>query len=316
MSAQQRQLEALQQLMLQQQGKTLVEFKAGKLKLAGTTVTADPRRGTVSVKESAADGMTRLQWKTRPGGKREEDLLIVPNDVTVEKIPECKTGRVLLVRMRSSARKLFFWIQEPEEKKDTEIIEKLTKAFSGASSGAGGMSGGIPGLGGASAGAGGGDMQQAIQQFLMQQNMSTDQPSTTSTGGGAAEQMAAQQFRQMQATSLTNILDQKKMILEALNEKSRESLYEYLPKGQQDSKGFEACLHSPQLQQGAARLTRVLNSAQYGNLVTSFGLRNNGELGCGAFISAIEEKFAPKEEGKLTEERKEENKDDPMDTSN
>mmetsp|Transcript_4735 Transcript_4735/g.9206 ORF Transcript_4735/g.9206 Transcript_4735/m.9206 type:complete len:329 (-) Transcript_4735:207-1193(-) len=316
-------LEAVQQMMLQQQGKTLVEFKAGKLKQAGSTVTADPRRGTLLLVESAADGMTRIQWKTRPGNKLEEDLMIIPNDVSVEKVPECKSGRVILVRMRSSNRKLFFWMQEPEEKKDDEHLNKMREAFNGSRSGPGGGLGGMgmqgmqgvpgmQGLGGVGGGGGQNDMQAAIQQFLMQQQQAASGGSGTSATPGSAHQMAVQQMRQMQSTSLVGVVGQANQILESLDEKARANLFQFLPEGQQDAKGLEAAIHSPQLQQGAARLTRVLNSAQYGNLVTSFGLQNTGDMGSKAFIDAINMKYAPKgekkEEAKPMEEEKEEDK--------
>eukprot|EP00472_Partenskyella_glossopodia_P009657 CAMPEP_0197523896 /NCGR_PEP_ID=MMETSP1318-20131121/8724_1 /TAXON_ID=552666 /ORGANISM="Partenskyella glossopodia, Strain RCC365" /LENGTH=312 /DNA_ID=CAMNT_0043076721 /DNA_START=84 /DNA_END=1022 /DNA_ORIENTATION=+ len=298
-------LEAVQQLMLQQQGKTLVEFKAGKLKQMGTTVTADPRRGTLLIKESAADGLTRIQWKTRPGGNLEDDLVIIPNDATVEKVPECKTGRVILVRMRSAQKRMFFWMQEPEEKKDDEILDKIKKAFDESRSAADSMMGGLAGLGGAGGGAAANDMQAAIQQFLMQQRGAA--AGGAPAAGNSANEMAVQQMRQMQATSLVGIVGQASLIMEGLDEKSKTALYEFLPEGQRNEEGLRACLHSPQLQQGAARLTRVLNSGQYGNLVTSFGLRNTGEIGCKAFLDAIKAKYGKDEPD---ESKKEESKED------
>jgi len=302
-------LEAMQQLLLQQQGKTIVEFKAGKLNKSGTTVTADPRRGTLSLVESAADGMTRIQWKTRPGGQMETDLVVVPTDATVEKVPECKSGRVFLIRMRSSNRMLFFWMQEPKEEKDDELIEKMKTAFATSrSGGSGGLMGAAAGSGAAGATGGGGavGMEQAIQQFLMSSGMGG-----SGTAGGAAQQqganqMAVEQMRQMQATSITNIVSQGQLILDSLDEEDRKKLFEFLPKEQQDAKGFEAAINSPQLQQGASRLTRVLNSAQYGNLVTSFGLKNTGEMGSKAFIDAIKAKFGKKGEEKASDSKKDE----------
>eukprot|EP00466_Bigelowiella_natans_P018874 jgi/Bigna1/90159/estExt_fgenesh1_pg.C_640002 len=303
-------LEAMQQLLLQQQGKTIVEFKAGKLNKSGATVTADPRRGTLSIMESAADGMTRIQWKTRPGGQMETDIVVVPNDATVEKVPECKSGRVFLIRMRSSNRMLFFWMQEPKEEKDDELIEKMKTAFATSRSGAGGggfMGGASTGSGARGAtGGGAGGMEQAIQQFLMSSGMGGSGTAGVPTQQRAANEMAVEQMRQMQATSITNIVSQGQLILDSLEEEDRKKLFEFLPKGQQDAKGFEAAINSPQLQQGASRLTRVLNSAQYGNLVTSFGLRNTGEMGSKAFIDAIKAKFGKKAEEKSSDSKKDE----------
>ena len=67
------------------QGEVLVEFKAGKLNQVGTTVTAENRRGTLKMMRTG-DGLTRLQWITRPGDKKEDDVVVIPSDCTVEKV--------------------------------------------------------------------------------------------------------------------------------------------------------------------------------------------------------------------------------------
>jgi 26S proteasome regulatory subunit N13 len=90
----------------------LLEFRAGKMTLSGTTVTADPRRGKVVLTDD--NGLLRFQWKPRPSGAVEENLLIFPDDCKVELVPECTTGRVILMRFSSDqSKKLFYWLQEP-----------------------------------------------------------------------------------------------------------------------------------------------------------------------------------------------------------
>lgn len=68
-----------------------------------------------------------------------------------------------------------------------------------------------------------------------------------------------------------------------------ESLVEYLPEGQRSPDALRAQLRSPQLQQTMSRLTSILNSAQFGQLMASLSLpvgQNTG-LGVDAFLAAI-----------------------------
>lgn len=314
-SAQRRQLEALQRMMLAQQSNVLVEFKAGKLTLSGTTVTADKARGTLSLVESAVDGQTRMQWRTRPTEQKDPEVLVTPSKFSVEKVPECKDGRVILVRdkTRTPERKLFFWMQEPKADKDDEIIESMKKAFQNARAPRGSPESGLFGdMAGALGGGAAGDdakglqdaLQASMQEFLRTQGGAGAAGPAGSAGAGAAGAaggagaMAMAQARQMQAKSLQNVVQQSDLIIDSLDEKARQELYEFLPAGQQNEKGLLEALRSAQLQQGAAQLNRVLNSAQYGNIAVSFGLDNTGEIGSTAFINAINAKFKPNEEAK------------------
>lgn len=47
-------------------------------------------------------------------------------DVTVEIIPECTSGRVLLFTFAGESQRRFFWIQEPEDaEKDAATLSKI-----------------------------------------------------------------------------------------------------------------------------------------------------------------------------------------------
>jgi hypothetical protein len=59
----------------------LVSFQAGKMTKEGRMVTADPRRGTLSLIVSADDTLTHLQWRARGTSEPEEDLIIFANEV-------------------------------------------------------------------------------------------------------------------------------------------------------------------------------------------------------------------------------------------
>lgn len=131
--------------------KNLVEFKAGKMHLRGTTVTADKRKGSLYIYQSD-DSLMHFCWKDRTSGSIEDDLIIFPDDIEFKKLPQCTTGRAFILKFKSSSRKFFFWMQEPKEDKDDEYCKKVNELLNNppapGSTGAGGGSGasGLPGL--------------------------------------------------------------------------------------------------------------------------------------------------------------------------
>ena len=103
----------------------LVEFKAGKCNLVGTTVTADPRKGKFVLTRDARDGMVHFQWATRPSGEPEDDLIVFPGDFSFEKVPECNSGRVYVMTFKSNNNRRFFWMQDLKDEKDEEVAKKV-----------------------------------------------------------------------------------------------------------------------------------------------------------------------------------------------
>ncbi|CBY16436.1 unnamed protein product [Oikopleura dioica] len=110
--------------------KSLCEFKCGKMTLSGTTVTADPRKGVLTI-EKGEDQAMHLYWKDRTTGKVEDDVYLFPDDAEFVHVPQCKDGRVYLLKFKSHSNKRFFWMQEPEKNKDKdkELIEKANEAI-------------------------------------------------------------------------------------------------------------------------------------------------------------------------------------------
>lgn len=44
----------------------------------------------------------------------------------MKRVPQCTTGRVYLLRFKNnSKRKFFYWMQEPNEAKDADLIKKV-----------------------------------------------------------------------------------------------------------------------------------------------------------------------------------------------
>lgn len=55
--------------------------------------------------------------------------MIFPDDVEIKKVSQCTTGRVYLLRFKSSNKKLFFWMQETETDKDEKLWKKVNDSL-------------------------------------------------------------------------------------------------------------------------------------------------------------------------------------------
>ncbi|XP_029658780.1 proteasomal ubiquitin receptor ADRM1 homolog isoform X3 [Formica exsecta] len=104
--------------------KNLVEFKAGKMTVKGKMVYPDTRKGQLYVYQSD-DSLMHFCWKDRTTGVVEDDLIIFPDDCEFKHVPQCKTGRVYLLRFKSSSKKFFFWLQDLKTDKDEEHCRKI-----------------------------------------------------------------------------------------------------------------------------------------------------------------------------------------------
>ncbi|KRX46480.1 Proteasomal ubiquitin receptor ADRM1, partial [Trichinella murrelli] len=99
----------------------LIEFRAGKMQLRGTTVYPDHRKGLVYVHQSE-DSLMHFCWKDRTTGV---DLILFPEDVEFVPVPQCNSGRVFLLKFKNSNRRMFFWMQEPQSNRDEEYCRRL-----------------------------------------------------------------------------------------------------------------------------------------------------------------------------------------------
>jgi len=110
--------------------KALVEFRAGKMTLNTSTkmVSPDRRKGLVSVYQSD-DQLMHFSWKDRTSGTVEEDLIIFPDDCEFLAVPACTTGRVFVLKFKTSSKRMFFWMQEPKSDKDEEFCKKVNDSL-------------------------------------------------------------------------------------------------------------------------------------------------------------------------------------------
>eukprot|EP01135_Chromosphaera_perkinsii_P006729 Nk52_evm16s564 gene=Nk52_evmTU16s564 len=97
----------------------LVQFRAGRMHMEGSTVTADTQKGILYVYRSE-DTLVHFCWDLRPDASRPAttdsapviDLIVFPGEAVFEPIPQRE--RVYLFRYKQNPdSKLFFWMQEP-----------------------------------------------------------------------------------------------------------------------------------------------------------------------------------------------------------
>lgn len=111
--------------------KAVVEFRAGKLsmKSGSKLLIPDKRKGLVQILKGE-DQIMHFMWKDRATNTVEDDLIIFPDDIEFKRVPECTTGRVYVLKFKSSSRRLFFWMQEPKENKDGDFCRRVNQWLS------------------------------------------------------------------------------------------------------------------------------------------------------------------------------------------
>ncbi|KAN0026200.1 hypothetical protein ACTFIV_007184 [Dictyostelium citrinum] len=101
-----------------------VEFKAGKAKLTGTTVTSDSRKGYLKFGVTP-EGLTCVQWRPRDSSAYEDEFYFAPGELKFVKVPACKTGRMYYLNFSGSDQKEFYWLQEANVEGDAKIEKAL-----------------------------------------------------------------------------------------------------------------------------------------------------------------------------------------------
>lgn len=107
--------------------RNLVEFKAGKMEMRGKRVYPLEKKGSVYLHQSQEDTLMHFCWKDRQTGVVEDDLILFPDDCEFKRVKGCTTGRVYVLKMKSSNRKMFFWLQEPRTDRDDEYCKKINE---------------------------------------------------------------------------------------------------------------------------------------------------------------------------------------------
>ncbi|ELW48916.1 Proteasomal ubiquitin receptor ADRM1 [Tupaia chinensis] len=296
--------------------KYLVEFRAGKMSLKGTTVTPDKRKGLVYIQQTD-DSLIHFCWKDRTSGNVEDDLIIFPDDCEFKRVPQCPSGRVYVLKFKAGSKRLFFWMQEPKSDQDEEHCRKVNECLNnppvpGALGSSGGGGHELSALGGE------GGLQSLLGNMSHSQLMqligpaglgglaaaSATSPSPAPSSGNGAS-TAASPTQPIQLSDLQSIL--ATMNVPAVPGGGQQG--ESLP---QTADEIQNTLTSPQFQQALGMFSAALASGQLGPLMCQFGLpaeaveaANKGDVE--AFAKAMQNSAKPEqEEGEAKDQKDEE----------
>lgn len=100
-----------------------------------------PGQGRLAIMHSSEDpALYGIQWLPRGANKSDkptEELLIVPSDVSISKVPQCETGRVIELYFASGGEKYLYWLQDAPEgdlnefsEHDEKLLEKANELLS------------------------------------------------------------------------------------------------------------------------------------------------------------------------------------------
>eukprot|EP00418_Pyrodinium_bahamense_P076136 CAMPEP_0179067600 /NCGR_PEP_ID=MMETSP0796-20121207/29570_1 /TAXON_ID=73915 /ORGANISM="Pyrodinium bahamense, Strain pbaha01" /LENGTH=348 /DNA_ID=CAMNT_0020764629 /DNA_START=73 /DNA_END=1117 /DNA_ORIENTATION=- len=240
-------------------GNVIVEFRAGRMDWDGRLVTPDKRKGKIVLYTSDEDQLIHFQWFDREKNEAVLDLIVV-GDAYLEREEKCKTGRVYVLRFTSSDKKLFFWMQEPKEDGDADLVKRFNEAIgakipekdkekekgAAAAPGAGTAAAAPPG--GAAAQ---GELRAILQQFLDSQ--------------GA-------QGQRTPPVPLSAVLTTEVLQSLLTDEAACAEMTALLPETHQSPEGLRQALASPQLQQSINALSQAVHSDQLPVLLASLGL--------------------------------------------
>ncbi|KAG0060918.1 hypothetical protein BGZ89_011869 [Linnemannia elongata] len=290
----------------------LLEFKAGRcFRTTGTNIVKpDPAKGLVYLEEE--DGLMHFFWKNRTSGEIEDDLILFPGDAELIAVPQCTTGRVVMLQFKSSSQKLFYWLQEASTARDQIILQHVNSlihsqeddeeeymdddaAMEDAEA--------APVSESASAIAPSAAFAPAAPVSTSTTNPTTTAPAAAAAAGGSS--LTAQQMDQLrhllgglqvpQAAQRSNLRLDHILTPGAVapllnNPEICAALFPHLPESSERTpEEIQAIVRTPQFSQALVSLSTALESGQLGPLLRQFGLGPNAGNGVEGFLSAIQE---------------------------
>ncbi|KAF9959666.1 Squalene epoxidase [Mortierella alpina] len=296
----------------------LLEFKAGRcFRTTGTdTVKPDPTKGLVYLDEE--DGLMHFYWKNRATGDVEDDLILFPGDAELISVPQCTTGRVVMLQFKSSSQKLFFWHQEASTDRDQIILQQVNSlihsqgdedeeeyledvAMDGVEGTASAVTSSTPASIAPSAAFApaapvvpGSESQTSVTGSSSLTSQQMDQLRHL-LGGIQVPQAATAQRSNLR---LDHVLTPGAVAPLLNNPQICAALFPHLPESSERTpEEIQAIVRTPQFSQALVSLSTALESGQLGPLLRQFGLGPNAGDGVEGFLSAIEEQ-AKKDGGK------------------
>ncbi|KAL0315941.1 UNVERIFIED_CONTAM: 26S proteasome regulatory subunit RPN13 [Sesamum radiatum] len=104
----------------------MLEFRAGKMRMDGSRVVPDSRKGLVRIGRGE-EGLVHFQWLDR-SLNFVEDVNVgsncFPDEAVFEKVNQT-SGRVYILKFHTDDRKFFFWMQEPKAENDAQLCNSI-----------------------------------------------------------------------------------------------------------------------------------------------------------------------------------------------
>jgi hypothetical protein len=240
----------------------LLEFKAGKLlRSTGNLLTADKRKGLVFVKVSADDSLLHVCWKERNSEQVEDDFIVFPEEAEFVKIPQCTTGKAYVLKFKTSAQRLFFWLQESEEFKDDDLVKKFNDLIN-----SGGGASGAQAEGGMDS-----SEQEQLMRLLQEQGFLGAEGNSSNAAASASASTATSQQTRLSQVLTPDLL--KPVLSDA---RLRSELFPLLPEGHDHTEQeLQDLIRSPQFQQAVQSLDAALMSGELAPLLQELGLDPN-----------------------------------------
>lgn len=294
----------------QKSTKNLIEFKAGKMVQKGKMVHPDTRKGQIYIYKSD-DSLTHFCWKDRTSGEVVDDLIIFPEDADFSRVKQCTTGRVYIMKFRSSNRRFFCWMQEPKEDKDEERCKKVNEILNGASSAEETPAPAAPATPAATTTA------ANLGQSQLMEMLGGGTPVSSRTNGAPVSVAALQNI----LNTLPNNGGQPKESVSPASVISKEAiesllecpdtvakLEQHLPEALRGNpETLRSTLNSPQFQQGLQIFSSAFKSGQLAPLMKSLGFTDSaGNAAAGgdfeAFVRAVADATKEKEKDEVEED--------------
>ncbi|KAJ2550095.1 hypothetical protein IWW49_003517 [Coemansia sp. RSA 1797] len=299
---------------------SLVEFKAGRLFRDGETnwVRPDPRAGLCFVKKED-DELLRFCWKERSSNALvEEELIVFPGDVSLEKVTQ-SSGRVYVLKFKSSSQRLFFWLQEADATRDAQLINSVNDVLGGDDDFSMGDDD-VRELLLESHGSHVSDVLSHNEQGALARessSLSHDSLPSAQVGGShndttpgmrraaglgpsqlsSLRQMLADiqvpsNYSSQTSVHLGDVLTPANLRSVLEDARLREALFPTLPDHvPRSQRALDQVIRGPQFQQALESLSYVLESGQMGPLVTQLGLAPEAGSSVAAFLKAIQEQL-------------------------
>ncbi|CAD7923713.1 unnamed protein product [Amoebophrya sp. A120] len=245
---------------------TVVEFRAGKMNWDGRMCTADKRKGKVQLVKDAED-LHHVLWWDRDKNEKIDDYVVV-QDAYLERVRKCTTGRVYVLKYTSSSVRVFFWMQEPKDDKDDELIKKFNTTIGTEIPLATQIAATIPQPATSSAMA----ATAAVPAAAPPANQAALQAQLLALLQNAGGQLQNVDQSRKSRVTLNSMLKADVLLTLAEDSEALAELKTHMPKDQQEDQDVIDTMHSPQLKENMKVLTQAIYSDQLPVLFTMMGL--------------------------------------------